>query len=224
MTDQTPRLRNDPWTWVGLFCALAFVLLAMEVNERDAIGFDDVVTAFVRSLPVATDVWATITAAGGAILVPIGLALVVTLALLGRIRTAVVYGTAIAGAALWTHIVKVSIGRIRPPEGALVPAPGFSFPSGHALNSTVTYGLIALLVWRSQLPTVVRVIVAIILTTLVGLIGMSRVALGVHYPTDVLGGWLGGLAVVAAVAVLTRRWADANSRGRGPSAGSPPSR
>ncbi len=214
MSDRAPRLRQDPWTWVGIICAIAFVLLAVEVNEREAIGFDNPVIAFVKGLPVPTDVWLAITAAGGIILVPIGIGVVVALLLLGRVRTAVIYGIALAGASLWTHVVKVSIGRLRPPEGALVPAPGFSFPSGHALNSTVTYGLIALLVWRSDLPTWVRRLTAIALAVLVILIGLSRIALGVHYPSDVVGGWLGGLAIVAAVAVLTREPDAGRSAGR----------
>ena len=204
MTDRSPRLRNDPWTWVGLICAIAFVILAVEVNEREAIGFDDAMIALVKGLPVPTDVWLAITAAGGAILVPIGVVMVVTLLALGRVRTAVIYATALAAASLWTYVVKVSIGRLRPPEGALVPAPGFSFPSGHALNSTVTYGLIALLIWRSNLPAWVRRVGVITLAVLVALVGLSRIALGVHYPSDVVGGWLAGLAIVAVVAVLTR--------------------
>jgi len=204
VTERSPRLRRDPWTWIGLIWAIAFVILAIEVNEREAIGFDDPVSAFVKGLPVPTDLWLAITAAGGVILVPIGVAVVVTLLLLGRARTAIVYGVALAGASLWTHVVKVSIGRLRPPEGALVPAPGFSFPSGHALNSMVTYGLIALLIWRTDLPAWVRLVSAIGLATLVALIGLSRIALGVHYPSDVVGGWLAGLAIVAIVAVATR--------------------
>jgi undecaprenyl-diphosphatase len=202
--DRAPRLRNDPWTWVGLLCAFAFVILAVVVNEEGAVGFDDPVIAFVKGLPVSTDVWTAITAAGGFILVPIGIAMVVVLLALRHVRTAVIYGAALLGASLATQVIKVSIGRVRPPEGAAVPAPGFSFPSGHTLNGTVTYGLIALLVWRSDLPLWVRRVVAVALGVLVFLIGLSRIALGVHYPSDVVGGWLGGLTVVAVVAVATR--------------------
>ena len=205
MTEGLPTgVRNDPWTWVGFICAVAFALLAVAVNERGAIGFDDWITAVVQALPVPTDIWLALTEAGAAILIPIGAGVVATLVLLGRVGTAFVYGAAMLGASAWTHLVKGYVARIRPPEGALVPAPGFSFPSGHTLNSTVTYGLIALLVWRSDLPAWVRLSTAAILTTLVILIGLSRVALGVHYPSDVVGGWLSGVAIVAVVAVLTR--------------------
>ena len=162
---------------------------------------------------MSTDVWLAITAAGGPILIPIGIAIVVTLLALRRVRTAVIYGAALLGASLATQVLKVSIGRVRPPEEAAVEASGFSFPSGHTLNGTVTYGLIALLVWRSDLPVWVRRVVAIALGTLVVLIGLSRIALGVHYPSDVVGGWLGGLAVVAVVALLTKREPDRDAPG-----------
>lgn len=204
VNDVAPTWRRDPWTWVGLLCAVAFVILAVEVNGQHAIGFDDPVTAFVKGLTVPTEVWLAITSAGGGILIPIGVAVVVTLLLTRRFLAAAVFGVAIAGASIWTQLVKVSVGRLRPPEGALVEAGGFSFPSGHALNSTVTYGLVALLVWRTALPTWFRGLIVVALTTLVVLIGASRIALGVHYPSDVVGGWLAGVAIVAAVAVSTR--------------------
>jgi undecaprenyl-diphosphatase len=54
-------------------------------------------------------------------------------------------------------------------------------------------------------------VVALALGVLVFLIGLSRIALGVHYPSDVVGGWLGGLAIVAVVAVATREPDDSSS-------------
>ena len=67
------------------------------------------------------------------------------------------------GASLWTSTVKVAIARPRPPGPALAEFSGYSFPSGHTLNSTVTYGLIGLLVWRTRWPRWVRAIVVLCL-------------------------------------------------------------
>jgi len=199
-----PRTRTLASTWVALASLIGFVVLVLVVNEQGAVGFDAPVTAFVKSLPVPTDVWQLITAAGGAILVPVGIGLVVALLLLRRWRTALIYGVVLLSASVWTYMVKVTIARERPSGEALVPAPGFSFPSGHTLNGTVTYGLIALLVWRSGLPTWLRWTVVLALAALIVLVGLSRIALGVHYPSDVLGGWLAGLAIVCTVASFTR--------------------
>jgi len=196
---------TDPWTWVGTTCAIAFLLLAGQVSERAAFAFDDGFTAFVQGLPVPPEAWLLLTAAGGTFLVLAGAGIVIALIFARRIREAIIYGVAIVGASIWTHVVKVHVGRMRPPDAALVPAPGFSFPSGHTLNSTVIYGLVALLIWRTGLPAWARLLGAVGLAALVLLIGLSRIALGVHYPTDVVGGWLAGVAIVAAVAVLTSR-------------------
>ena len=87
---------------------------------------------------------------------------------------------------------------------AMPPLDRYSFPSGHTLNSTVSYGLLAVVAWRSRLPLAVRRAAAVIGVTIPFLVGLSRIALGVHYPTDVLGGWLAGVAFVALGATLIR--------------------
>jgi undecaprenyl-diphosphatase len=69
----------------------------------------------------------------------------------------------------------------------------------------VAYGVLAVLVSRSRLPRVVRRIVMVALAVLIGLIGLSRVWLGVHYPTDVLAGWAAGGVIVLVYAAITRR-------------------
>lgn len=71
----------------------------------------------------------------------------------------------------------------------------YSFPSAHALGATVIFGLLAYLAYRN-LPAPWNVVLPILLTGLIFLIGVSRVYLGAHYPTDVIGGWiLGGVAL-----------------------------
>jgi membrane-associated phospholipid phosphatase len=211
-----PRRRPPgPWSaWIAVGAIVAFALLGFAVSGQGAIAFDDQVIALVKALPISVDAWMVITAAGGAVLVPIGLVLVLVLLALRRWRMAVVYAVALVGASAWTYLVKITIARERP-AGSLVVAPGFSFPSGHSLNSAVTYGLIALLVWRTGWPTWLRVSSAIALTSLVILIGLSRIALGAHYPSDVLGGWLAGIAIVATVATFTRTDPDVAAEDRG---------
>ena len=222
MTDRAPGRRGGPWAWIALACAIGFAILALIVNEQGAVAFDEPVIGFVKGLPVPTEAWIAITEAGGAILVLISIGIVIALLSMHRPRTALIYGVALAAASAWTYVVKVTIGRLRPPGEALVAASGFSFPSGHSLNSAVTYGLIALLIWRSALPTPARRVTVVVLVILVVLIGLSRIALGVHYPSDVLGGWLAGTAIVATVAAFTRDGlGDEGEAGRRPDDGPP---
>jgi undecaprenyl-diphosphatase len=180
-----------------------FLLLAWVVASQGAVGFDESLIRLVQDSPVPTGVWQLFTDLGGPILAVIGTALVILLVVLRRIREAVVFALAIIGASLWTTFVKVAIARPRPPGITLTEFSGYSFPSGHTLNSTVTYGLIALVAWRTGWPRWMRVAIVIGLSVLVVLIGCSRIALGVHYPSDVLGGWLAGIGIVAAAAALT---------------------
>ena len=102
--------------------------------------------------------------------------------------------------------LKLLIARARPDllEPVIVEH-GFSFPSGHSALGMVAYGVLAVLVGRSRLPARARVAIIFALGVLVGLIGISRVWLGVHYPTDVLAGWTAGGVIVLVYATLTRR-------------------
>jgi undecaprenyl-diphosphatase len=103
---------------------------------------------------------------------------------------------AVAGSLLITLVGKAVVGRNRPPLADAVPPyeSSPSFPSGHALNSTVIAGMVAYLLlrrWSSMLARVLTVVVALGWAISIGL---SRVFLGHHWLTDVMFGWLVGLA------------------------------
>ena len=87
----------------------------------------------------------------------------------------------------------------------IVEERGFSFPSGHSALGMVAWGIFAVLVWRSRLPVGLRRGIVAGIGVAIFLIGLSRVWLGVHYPTDVLAGWTAGAVIVLLFARLTRR-------------------
>jgi undecaprenyl-diphosphatase len=117
-----------------------------------------------------------------------------------------VLGAAVIGlASLGVELVKAVMARARPDLlDPIVVERGFSFPSGHSTLSMAAYGILAVLVTRTRLPRGLRATVVVVLAVLVALIGLSRVWLGVHFPTDVLAGWTTGALVVAGYAALTR--------------------
>ena len=107
-------------------------------------------------------------------------------------------------ASLGNELVKGLMARARPDLiQPIVVERGYSFPSGHAALSMVGYGVAALLVARSGAPRGVKVAAAFAAGCLVALIGISRVYLGAHFPTDVLAGWLAGGAIVLLFAWLS---------------------
>jgi len=104
----------------------------------------------------------------------------------------------VTAAQLLVQVIKHVVERPRPDaEDQLVHAGGFSFPSGHSATSMAVYATLAFLLIRAADRDRVRVVVGLTGGLIVLAIGLSRVFLGVHYPTDVLAGWLtGGLLVL----------------------------
>ncbi|MFP4148952.1 MAG: phosphatase PAP2 family protein [Nitriliruptoraceae bacterium] len=110
------------------------------------------------------------------------------------------------GAIVLTTGVKALVDRARPTvDAVLLTTPDASFPSGHALGSVVAYGVL-LLVFLPAVPPRWRRVVEVGVLVLVVLIGASRVALGVHFPSDVVGGWALGAVWLAVTATAFRRW------------------
>jgi undecaprenyl-diphosphatase len=111
-----------------------------------------------------------------------------------------VAGVTVAGNGVFTLALKQAVARPRPPlSGALAAADGYAFPSGHAAAAAAAFGVLAFLCagpLRAQAARVAIWACAAMLTTLVGI---SRVYLGVHWATDVLGGWAFGTLWLALV-------------------------
>lgn len=133
---------------------------------------------------------------------------------IGVVVTAVGFAQAnvrlmIAGAAVWAtlgvgSLLKLAFGRERPltEYAANLRVDTFSFPSGHSSGAMVAYGLLAYLAWQ-LLPQPWALVVTVVCAAIVLLVGISRVYLGAHFPSDVLAGWLLGLiALVVIVAVV----------------------
>jgi len=116
----------------------------------------------------------------------------------------VVAGTATIVAVL-TTLLKAFVGRGRPMyAGASGAADGFSFPSGHSSGIVVLAGVDLLVLWPALSPRWRRIAVAVAVA-LVLVVGWTRLALGVHYLSDVMAGWaLGALVVLAGLAVYVR--------------------
>lgn len=153
---------------------------------------------------------------GGPVLQPIITGVVLLfLAWRWRSRTPVVLALiAVAGSLVMTLVGKGLIGRARPPLSEAIPpfehSP--SFPSGHTLNATVIAAIVCYLMLHWFRTRGVRTLWVVLMTIYAVTMGLSRVYLGHHWLTDVVVGWLLGLAWVSVVIVLHRLWLLARSK------------
>jgi len=185
--------------------ALAFALTANAANLRGGPGFDAHLLRAMRSpadpavpagppwlLETMRDLSAL---AGFPVLVLVVLAVAGTLVLSGQPRAALLTVAAVGGGFLLSQLLKGLVGRPRP---AVVPAlaevTSSSFPSGHAMMAAVTYLTLGTLAGHFTATRALRVFCFALAVVVTFLVGVSRVYLGVHYPTDVLAGWAAGLA------------------------------
>ena len=143
-----------------------------------------------------------LTALGGwIVLVPAGLTAALYLILRKRRRDAILLLVITLGGRLAVALQKEVIARDRPLLSEhLVTTSSLSFPSGHAANGVIVWLSLSLLLPETRRP--LFVVAAIILAVLIGL---SRIALGVHWPSDVVGGWTFGLAWTLGLVALARR-------------------
>ena len=188
--------------------AAAFALLAWQVTlgaGSALAGWDraaaNTAAGLADVLPRQAIVWIS---DAGDMLVLTGVALLVALALLwqGQRFTAAVWLLAVLGNSLLVRVLKHAVERTRPPQASDLLVSGFSFPSGHAAGAMLVYGLLTWLVAVRAAPGR-RAAVALLGAGAVAVIAASRVLLGVHYLSDVLGGLLlGALSLLVAAAVI----------------------
>jgi len=199
---------------IGLFAALA-----EEVREKESMGIDELVLRALRDPHDAARLrggaWVQhaavdVTSLGShAVVILVLAAAVVFLLLVRKPASALLMLLAGAGGIWWNGVLKHLFQRARPTVVPhLVAVDSASFPSGHALLSAAVYLSIAVLLARVVRGRLLKVYVIGVGTLLTLLIGFTRLLLGVHYPTDVLAGWLaGGLwaLLCGSVAVLLDR-------------------
>ena len=201
------RPRFDVALLAGLALAVAtllfFAWLAWEVMEGDTRQFDFAVRSAVHSHASVPLTWAMrgITLLGStAVLLPAGALLVAAWVRRGRKRAALLFGITMAGALLLDMVLKIVFHRPRPvPFFGLAAPLSYSFPSGHALVSCCFYT--ALVALAAPHPRRAAWLGA---GVLVGAIGLSRIYLGVHYPSDVLAGYAAAVVWVLAVRSVYR--------------------
>jgi undecaprenyl-diphosphatase len=188
------------WAAVIAFGLVLFIHLASEIAEGETMAFDRAILLGLRVQgrpwePIGPrwllDAMTQITALGGGTVLTLMTGMVAAyLFAARRPATALFLIGAVAGGAILGWILKGAYERARPEIVThLVTVSSASFPSGHALNSTVTYLTLGTLLAKTERRRAVRIYLISAAILLAVLIGFSRIYLGVHWPTDVVAGW-----------------------------------
>jgi len=179
---------------ISIICAISFGLIAVFVGNTKIKNFDNAMINLIQGLesPQLTTIMKFFTMIGNGFSIAL-ITIVVMIILyifLGHRRELIFLMCVVIGSALLNTLLKLIFQRARPDINRIAEAYGYSFPSGHSMAAFTLYGVIAFLVWK-HVPTAVGRVTIIILSSLfITLIGISRIYLGVHYPSDILGGYL----------------------------------
>ncbi|MEH7110589.1 phosphatase PAP2 family protein [Bacillus sp. JJ1764] len=179
---------------ISVICIIGFSVVSFLISDHEIAHFDSTIISAVQGLesPGLTKMMKTFTFIGSASFVSImSLLLIFFLYKVLHHRTELIlFVFAIGGSAILNEILKHFFQRARPDFHRLIDISGFSFPSGHAMNAFTVYVIITFLLWRHISRKWARCLLILISTVMILAIGVSRIYLGVHYPSDVLGGYL----------------------------------
>lgn len=195
---------------IAAICLAGFFVLWLMVETDNASLIDDPVGNTVISMrsdwltPIMKVItyignWQTIT--------------IICMVLLALRKTRLAYGVPLSIGALFVSLankgVKALVMRPRPDQAMfLIEQGGWSFPSGHAITSMFFFGMLIWLIRRNVINRRLANILTVLLAIPMVLIGISRVYLGVHYPTDVLAGWCLGLLVIVIAMIAIEKTTD----------------
>jgi len=202
-----PKLELEVVATIFIIAASSFVFLKLvsEMREGETHAADEAILLALReptdpSNPIGPPwveaMFRDLTGLGS----PVVLALI-TIAVVGYLwlerkrGTALFVVLAVVGGALLETLLKLSFARPRPElVSHLVDVNSFSFPSGHATMATITYLTLGVLLARAEERRRMKLYLLAVAVFVALLVGISRIYLGVHWPTDVLAGWCVGAA------------------------------
>ena len=192
-----------------MLALLGFAFVGVAVKLNLLVPFDQAAEAWMQHhiTPLHTTLMLTATELASVGFVSVVTALVA--AVMAHQRSGYWLGRlalSVPGCVLLNELLKNVFHRSRPSlEHPLVQLPSYSFPSGHTVAATVFYGFAAILLWSYIAPRAWRLVIGPAIVVVILMVGLSRVYLGAHYPTDVLAGFLEGVAWLSFVGMITNR-------------------
>jgi undecaprenyl-diphosphatase len=201
------------WIALAVLGLVAFAAITVEMLNHVVWPFDKPILADVRPWVGDGTIWRVLSESANIPLIVIGVGMVLVLFLTHRRREAILVALLLIAVTAGSEGIKQLVARPRP-EGTDPNIPGvvYSFPSGHVLEALVIFGVIALHVVRSHVSRIVAWIVAVAVVADVFLVGLSRVVLNAHWPSDALASVIAGAGVLGIYGLLTHGDAWATKR------------
>lgn len=183
-----------------------FVELTENLKTEKLKQLDSDITVFVHQYrtPKLTDYFVFITDVGDIYgYLTIFVLCIIAFQIIFKSWNYVIQLTIVMALALSSNVIlKKIINRPRPELEHLVTVETLSYPSGHAMTAMAFYGFLIYLFYRFKINLLIKTLIIILLTSLIISIGISRVYLGVHFPSDIIGGFIAGFIWVVLCALI----------------------
>jgi len=187
---------------------LLFIFLTVLVLTKQTLYFDKTISIFVYSLrtPLLTNVMSAVSNLGDVYAgIVVSLLIILMLIIKEHKKDAVIFSLSTITVGLINYVLKLVFAIPRPNFSALTTLYDFSYPSGHAMNNTFLYGMIVYYISRYGKNKLIKLLALAGSIVWITLMGISRIYLGVHYPTDVLAGYFLGLWALITVTLVSSK-------------------
>lgn len=182
---------------------LLFCMIVVLVKGKKIQSFDLSIIHFIQGLetPLLTPIMKFFTFIGSFPIV-MSIFVLVSFVLLYKVksrRKLLLFSIVVLGTPMINALLKFSFHRVRPNLHRLIEIGGYSFPSGHAMNAFTVYVILIYLLWNYAPRSIGRLVLILTGAFFILMIGSSRIYLGVHYPSDVIAGYLASSCWVSIV-------------------------
>ena len=184
-----------------------FIIWTILVITNSLTLFDDKIYQFIIGFQneTLTSIMKVITSLANPLTI-VSLCLISLLSLIWKYKASIYLIIITIISTVFNFLTKNIVLRSRPNHLRLIEETGYSFPSGHAMGSIAFYGFIIYLLSKSKINKNLKIFLSVIIGLTIFLIGISRIYVGVHYPSDVIGGFLlGYIILISSIEFLNKR-------------------
>lgn len=191
---------------LSLLSLLSFAYITEDILKKEGVNIDTAISQAVYTYrsPVLTDLMYSLSFLGGGFIMIATLIIMSILILKNYKREAMLLFILVLGGHLITGLIKYLLQVPRPTLAPLYIEKLYSFPSGHAMNSFIFYAGLAYLTFHLTRNRLLSILLSAVAVILIFLIGFSRIYLGVHFPSDVIAGFIAGFWWLVTVILIDK--------------------